>query len=412
MNLDALRMVLRPGPGLAARFPGLALLIPAFTEDQRDVVDRIIAAAAAASAAPEPGRVLSRALAALLAGQGGERAPPLCAIGVIGDDVGMIVYGDAVVEAAGEVSSLHVSGSEASTWVDRIISGSFQSIAMKTTGTADLDAASIFELKEGVAPAEALLLTTAAPAPEAAPRLEPPPASREQEPAAPAVSEPPPASTPPPRLDKIDLTPPPVPEPVALDETLSVVSLRDAAGSERRAPLPVVEAAAEGPLASPSSARGATVKGVRCKHGHFNHPNALYCAYDGSALVDITRVQVDGPRPSLGVLVFDDGSTYGLESGYVLGRAPQGHEALSAGAALALVVDDAREHVSRSHLLLELSGWDVRITDLGSQNGTFVLPPDGQEPLRLTPSEPLTIEPRTRVRLGERSFVYESHHRL
>ncbi len=65
MDLETLRTVLRPGPGIAARFPGVALLIPSLDEEQLDSAREIIAAAKEASAATEPGRVLARSLAAL-----------------------------------------------------------------------------------------------------------------------------------------------------------------------------------------------------------------------------------------------------------------------------------------------------------------------------------------------------------
>ena len=194
---------------------------------------------------------------------------------------------------------------------------------------------------------------------------------------------------------------------------IEAISLRDATDAEKRDPLPL---ATDAGINTSDSGREphrpeVLVKGVLCKNGHFNHPRALYCAYDGSAMVDATRIEVDGPRLSLGVLVFDDGAAYSLESSYVVGRRPQGHPALESQEAAPLVLEDAQDQVSRSHVFLDLSGWDVSITDLSSRNGTFLEVPGAGLKERLAPNQPQVLPPGTRVTLGGRSFVYESHHR-
>jgi hypothetical protein len=54
-----------------------------------------------------------------------------------------------------------------------------------------------------------------------------------------------------------------------------------------------------------------------------------------------------------------------------------------------------------------LDGWHVLVTDLKSTNGTLVTLP-GREPERLRPSEPMPIQPGTRVTLAEGiDFLYE-----
>jgi len=65
------------------------------------------------------------------------------------------------------------------------------------------------------------------------------------------------------------------------------------------------------------------VRGVLCKNGHFNDPQLNYCSVCGISMAQQTLVEVSGPRPPLGLLLFDDGSTFRLDSDYLVGRAPR-----------------------------------------------------------------------------------------
>ena len=116
-----------------------------------------------------------------------------------------------------------------------------------------------------------------------------------------------------------------------------------------------------------------------------------------------------GTRPSLGVLVLDDGSAYSLTNDYVLGREPGNAPEVIGGAALPLTLADPDLTMSRIHARITMSGWDVRVVDAGSANGTFVAAP-GNDWTRLNPEEPVTIVPETRLRIGERTLVFDSNH--
>ena len=63
------------------------------------------------------------------------------------------------------------------------------------------------------------------------------------------------------------------------------------------------------------------------------------------------------------------------------------------------------------HARVELHGWDVRVVDLGSANGTYLTGPDGGESRRLQPHEPLTVAAGTELVLGGHRLVVESHSR-
>lgn len=146
-----------------------------------------------------------------------------------------------------------------------------------------------------------------------------------------------------------------------------------------------------------------TVKGIVCARGHFNNPNARYCSSCGLSLVHLTHKLVDGERPPLGFLVFDDGSTFTLDRSYRIGREPEGDADF-----VPLIAADAENSLSRSHAEVALDGWDVTLCDLGSTNGTFVWDTERNAWNQVMPNRPVVIAPGSRIAVGHRSFVFES----
>ncbi len=101
------------------------------------------------------------------------------------------------------------------------------------------------------------------------------------------------------------------------------------------------------------------VAGIVCSRGHFNDPAAVYCTGCGISMVQRTHEYVAGPRPPLGVLVFDDGSAFAIDGDYVLGREPEFDPAVASGRARPLTLLDPGNGVSRVHAELRLEGWRV-----------------------------------------------------
>jgi FHA domain len=170
----------------------------------------------------------------------------------------------------------------------------------------------------------------------------------------------------------------------------------------------LIEDADEAPTMLPSSAEP-QVEGVLCANGHFNHPQAPYCAECGLSLAQQTNRSVWGPRPTVGVLVFDDGQTVNVDTDLVIGRQPDRDDAVRAGTARALAVEDGESAVSRVHAVITLNGWDAVITDRGSANGTYIAPPEATVWTPLNPHQPAPLVPGTRVQVGKRTFVFNSH---
>lgn len=146
------------------------------------------------------------------------------------------------------------------------------------------------------------------------------------------------------------------------------------------------------------------VQGILCSRQHFNNPIARYCQVCGISMAHATPNLVERPRPTLGFIVFDDGTTFALDRSYAIGR--ELPEVLDPDMT-PLVIDDPEHSVSRRHAELRLDGWDVVVRDVGSSNGTRVWNPPTSSWQRLQTGEPLTLRDGTYVAVGRRVFVYE-----
>jgi pSer/pThr/pTyr-binding forkhead associated (FHA) protein len=152
------------------------------------------------------------------------------------------------------------------------------------------------------------------------------------------------------------------------------------------------------------------VDGIYCSRSHFNSPDAIFCTACGISMVQQTHNRVLGPRPPLGVLVTDDGAVFSLVHDYVVGREPGTAAEVLAGTAHPIALDDPKVAMSRVHARILLDGWEVRVEDATSANGTFVGHGD-DDWTRLAPGVPTTIKAGTRIAVGGRTLTFETHQR-
>lgn len=185
----------------------------------------------------------------------------------------------------------------------------------------------------------------------------------------------------------------------------SVLLVGDALGQDdERPPLP-----RQPPAGAGQAVPVPTILGVYCKNGHFDDPEARFCAVCGISMNQQTLVRKPGPRPPLGVLAFDDGSIFQLDTDYVIGRDPALSPDVAAGQARPLCVTDDAGIVSRAHAALQLDGWRVLVKDLGSANGTRIRPHGAESDQQLAPYVPAELTPGSHIDLGGCGFRYESH---
>lgn len=194
--------------------------------------------------------------------------------------------------------------------------------------------------------------------------------------------------------------------PSSLSVPFRSVLLGGAATPADVSPLPVADAPKTGGLSRGDLDAGRVeVEGIICQRGHFNNPNAANCMICGLSMLHLTHNLVSGPRPTLGFIVFDDGSTFGLDRSYVIGREPVPAEGSPAEL---LVLNENNETLSRTHAELRLEGWAVQLLDMGSTNGTYTWDHGAERWNQLSPGQPVNLRSGDTVALGRRTFVFES----
>ncbi len=147
-----------------------------------------------------------------------------------------------------------------------------------------------------------------------------------------------------------------------------------------------------------------TVLAVRCPTGHVTPAFVPTCRVCARPVAPQDPVRV--PRPQLGVLRLPDGDTVPLDRGVVLGRQPTAPPETADWPHLVRVGHDS-SYVSRTHLRVELDGWLVVATDVGSRGGTTLRVP-GRAPERIRAHEPYVWEPGQVLDLADScEVVYE-----
>jgi hypothetical protein len=146
-----------------------------------------------------------------------------------------------------------------------------------------------------------------------------------------------------------------------------------------------------------SAPGGLTVDAVFCAWGHPNPPGSGRCRVC-TALVAVQPPRAV-PPPVLAILRASNGATAEVVTSVLVGRAPSTDRARVADPAL-LTVTSPSHDISRTHLEVSASGWDLQVTDLHSTNGTLLVAPDGS--IRtMDPGETATVELGTSLELAD-----------
>ncbi|MGH9156244.1 MAG: FHA domain-containing protein [Acidimicrobiales bacterium] len=411
MSWEALQAHVHPGDGVVANFGSAVVVLLPRPGRHESAVEEILAIVAAAGGQGQ-GRRLARRLAGFLASAEPEDVPAFGVLAETGDGAAVIVHGAVDLEVTSPKGTSMLSGREAATWVDRIVAAPFDSLALVPSGSPRPAADPRSDLRSGTVRGGGVLLRSrtsvlVAPTPPPPP---PHPAdgapSTRETPVTPELSKTPPVPF---DAEGTRLAPviPAVPatEPEPAREFVSI-SFLEPEPAEELPPLPIVEDVPEA-----VEPEGPTVQGISCSRTHLNDPNSLFCSSCGISMVQQTHNLIRGPRPPLGVLVLDDGAAFILDGDYVIGREPDADTEVQSGRARPLALADPERTISRAHARVALQGWDVRVLDLDSANGTYLAEPGATEWTRLPAHEARTIRPGTRILVGQRPLVYESHHR-
>jgi hypothetical protein len=146
------------------------------------------------------------------------------------------------------------------------------------------------------------------------------------------------------------------------------------------------------------------VTGILCQRGHINRPDMISCVRCGIDIPAEGSYRVSGTRPALGCLIFDDGTVYRLDRGYLIGSDPARDPAVRGGLVRPLVLHG--QDVAGTHAEIRLQDWDVVITDRAAPGGTCIYEPDSTTWERLRAYEPRPLKPGTHLALGQRVATF------
>ena len=380
MKLDEQRALLATGDGVVARLPGIVLVaVPAAGHEPR-IGELIALCREVGEASPEaPGRALARRMAGLLSAADPDTGLALCVLSQTEDGLSVILAGDIDLAASSSRGEVKLSGRDAATWVDRILEGTLGSCSVSAGGAEPPKRTAMYELQGGVVPGVGITLVggghvVATPAVAAARDDDSSAGGAVAAGAAAGVA----AGVSSGAAALADLA-----EPLPTSEPEPAAPAAVIAAAEAAPPAPEPPPAPAEPFAAPAPAAAA------------------------AAAVPETAGGSPGGK-SIGVIVFEDGTSYALDKDYIIGREPENDAAVVAGRAGPLVVDDAERSISRVHAELRLFGSELQIVDRGSTNGTYVWSDTNADWVRLVPNQVASVKPGGWVAVGSRSFVFEA----
>lgn len=134
-----------------------------------------------------------------------------------------------------------------------------------------------------------------------------------------------------------------------------------------------------------------------CVEGHPNNAYGRSCRICGRRFRGASEILAMTPI-SVGRLLMEDGSAVHVVEALVIGRHPVGDHRMD-------TLTVTGRQVSRRHLLLEVRGWDLYVTDCDSTNGTFLTRRGERGRRRVSPDGAMAVRIGDSIHFGSRQAL-------